>query len=75
MAKVPAQQNARFSPSRPAVGPKLVGFGAGLFVVTRIVNWLPLGLLGTWINGFLWPVLLLSVLAGGALMYLKSKRS
>lgn len=57
------------------MGPKLIGFGAVLFVLTRIINWLPLGLLGTWVNGFLWPVLLLSILAGGGLMYLKSKRS
>ena len=75
MAKVPAQPNAHFSPSRLAMGPKLIGFGVALFVLTRIVVWLPLGLVGSWINGFLWPVLLLSILAGGGLMYLKSKRS
>jgi hypothetical protein len=56
------------------MGPKLFGFGAGLFVVTRIIKWLPLGILGSWINGLLWPVLVLSVIAGGALMYVKSER-
>lgn len=75
MAKVPAKQTSRLSPSNLTMGPKLIGFGAGLFVVTRIIKWLPLGLLGTWINGFLYPILLLSVLAGGALVFLKSKRS
>ena len=75
MAKVPAQQSSRLSPSNLAMGPKLIGLGVALFVVTRIIVWLPLGLVGTWINGFLWPVLLLSLVAGGGLMYLKSKRS
>ena len=75
MAKVPAQQNARLSPANLALGPKLIGLAVVLFVATRIINWLPLGLLGSWINGILWPVLLLSLIAGGGLMYLKSKRS
>ena len=60
---------------KSALGPKMVGFGAVLFVLTRIIRWLPLGFLGTWINGVLWPVLVLSILAGAGLMYLKSKRS
>ena len=58
-----------------AMGPKLVGVGVALFVLTRIIRWLPLGFVGTWINGFLWPVLILAVIAGGGLMYFKSKRS
>lgn len=58
-----------------SAGPALVGFGALLFVVTRVVDWLPLGFLGTWINGLLWPVLILSVLIGATLMYRKAKRS
>ena len=57
-----------------SAGPALVGFGVALFVLTRIIVWLPLGFLGTWINGVLWPVLILSILAGGGLIYLKSKR-
>ena len=75
MAKVPAQKKSRLSRSNTAMGPKLFGFGAGLYVVTRIINWLPLGILGSWINGFLRPVLVLSIVAGGGLMYIKSKRS
>ena len=58
-----------------STGTKLIGFGAGLFVITRIVVWLPLGFVGTWINGLLWPVLIVSILAGAGLLYLKSRRS
>jgi len=58
-----------------STGTKLIGFGAALFVVTRIVVWLPLGFLGTWINALLWPVLVLSILAGAGLSYFKAKRS
>lgn len=75
MAKVPAKQSSRLSPANLAMGPKLIGLGVALFVLTRIIVWLPLGLLGSWINGFLWPILLLSILAGGGLTYMKSKRS
>ena len=57
------------------VGTKLIGFGVVLFVVTRIVVWLPLGFVGSWINGILWPVLVLSILAGAGLLYLKARRS
>ena len=60
---------------RPNTGLRLIGFGAGLFVLTRIIIWLPLGILGTWINGILWPILVLSVLIGAGLLYLRSKRS
>jgi hypothetical protein len=75
MAKFPAQKKSRLSLSTTAMGPKLFGFGVGLFVVTRIIKWLPLGILGSWINGLLWPVLVLSIIAGGGLMYMKSERS
>lgn len=75
MAIRPAKKSAQLSPAKASMGPKLIGFGAALFVLTRIIIWLPLGLLGTWINGVLWPVLLLSVAGGAGLMYLKSKRS
>ena len=71
MTSVPESTSGR----KLGAGPTLVGFGALLFVVTRVIRWLPLGFVGTWINGFLWPVLILSVLAGGGLMYLKYKRS
>ena len=58
-----------------SLGTRLIGLGAVLFVATRIVVWLPLGFVGTWINALLWPVLVLSLLAGAGLLYLKSKRS
>ena len=70
MSSLPESRSGKIS-----TGPKLIGFGAALFVLTRIIIWLPLGFLGTWINGVLWPVLILSILAGAGLMYLKSKRS
>jgi len=78
MARTPARTSAtssRLSPSRLSLGPKLIGFGVALFVVTRVIVWLPLGIVGSWINGFLWPILLLSLIAGVGLTYLKSKRS
>jgi hypothetical protein len=56
-------------------GPSLMALGALLFVVTRIIVWLPLGFLGSWINGVLWPVLLLCLIAGAGLTYRKAKRS
>lgn len=56
-------------------GPHLIGLGVVLFVVTRIVRWLPLGFVGTWINSLLWPVLILAVLAGAGMLFLRSKRS
>ena len=58
-----------------AMGPKLLGVGVATFILTRIIIALPLGLLGSWINGVLYPIMLLSLLAGGGLMYLKSKRT
>lgn len=78
MARTPARTGStpsRLSPGRLSLGPKLIGLGVALFVVTRVIVWLPLGLVGSWINGFLWPVLLLSLIAGVGLTYLKSKRS
>ncbi len=74
MAKAPAHTSRRLSPANMAMGPKLLGFGAALFVVTRIIKWLPLSIVGTWINSVLWPVLVLSIAAGVGLVYLKSKR-
>lgn len=74
MANSPQTQ----SPSRLSsvgVGPKLIGLGVVLFVVTRIIKWLPLSIVGSWINGFLWPVLILSIVAGVGLTYLKSSRN
>lgn len=56
-------------------GPQLIGLGVVLFIVTRIVRWLPLGFVGTWINSVLWPALILAVLAGAGMLFLRSKRS
>ncbi|NNC79379.1 MAG: hypothetical protein HKN94_04415 [Acidimicrobiales bacterium] len=71
----PAPTNKLLKSTNMSVGTKLIGFGAVLFVVTRIIVWLPLGFVGTWINGLLWPVLVLSILAGAGLLYVKSRRS
>jgi len=77
MTNLPERAKSRrlLKSSNLSTGTKLIGFGAGLFVVTRIIVWLPLGFIGTWINGLLWPVLVLSILAGAGLSYLKAKRS
>lgn len=56
-------------------GPALLVVGAVLFVLTRIIKWLPLGIVGSWVNGFLWPVVILCVLGGGFLTYRKSQKS
>lgn len=56
-------------------GPQLIGAGVALFVVTRIVRWLPLGFLGTWINSLLWPVLIVAILAGAGMLFMKSRQS
>ena len=72
MANIPQAQSASRLDSI-GVGPKLIGLGLVLFVVTRIVNWLPLSILGSWINGVLWPILILAIVAGAGLTYLKSR--
>ena len=69
---VPASSSAL---DRVGTGPKLIGVGVALFVLTRIITWLPLGILGSWVNGFLWPVLILCVVAGAGITYVKSQRS
>ena len=77
MARIPRTPAPTAAPSRLSripLGPKLIGFGVALFVVTRIVVWLPLGFVGSWINGFLWTILLLSIVAGVGLTYVRSKR-
>lgn len=67
MADVPAKRSRPLS--RFGTGPSLLGVGALLFVLTRIIVWLPLSFVGSWINGFIWPVLLICVLAGGFLTW------
>lgn len=71
----PVKSSGLLRSRTPSVGTRLIGFGVALFVVTRIVVWLPLGFVGTWINGILWPVLIVSILAGAGLFYLKARRS
>ena len=74
MAKASVTRSPSRSLANVSMGPKFVGLGVGLFVVTRIIKWLPLGIVGSWINGVLWPILLLSIVGGAGLMYMKSKR-
>lgn len=74
MAKVPAQQ-APSRLSRIGLGPKLIGLGAALFVLTRIIKWLPLDWVDGPINGLLWIAILACLVVGGGLTYLKAKKS
>ena len=60
---------------RRSPGPALLTTAVVLFVVTRIVVWLPLSILGTWINGFLYPVIVVSALAGGFLSWRRMQRN
>ncbi|MGI9604919.1 MAG: hypothetical protein ACR2P0_02150 [Acidimicrobiales bacterium] len=77
MADLPEPSSSRklLKVGNTSVDTRLIGFGVLLFVVTRFVVWLPLGFVGTWINGLLWPVLIVSILTGAGLRYLKSRRS
>ena len=59
---------------RRAPGPALLVTAVVLFIVTRIIVWLPLSIVGTWINGFLWPVIVISALAGGFLTWRRIQR-
>lgn len=77
MAKTPVTKSeskgiARLLGRLP-LGTKLISAGVLLFIVTRIIKWLPLGLLGSWVNGFIYPVLLICLGAGAFLTYRKSK--
>lgn len=74
MANTPATTR-RLSPANLALGPKLIGVAIALFITTRIIIWLPLGLLGTWINGILWPILLLALVVGAGMTYAKATRA
>jgi hypothetical protein len=57
------------------LGPPMLGAAAALFVLTRIIVWLPLGFVGSFINGILWPFILLGVLVGGFLTWRKFAKS
>lgn len=52
-------------------GPTLLGLGVALFVVTRIINWLPLGLIDGFLNAVLWPAIVVCVGVGGFLTWRK----
>jgi len=56
-------------------GPTLIGISIVGFILTRIIVWLPLGIVGSWLNGLLWPVILLALVAGIGLMVLRRKRN
>ena len=58
-------------PGLTRMGPPLLGVAAALFVLTRIIIWLPLGFVGTFINGILWPFIVLSLLVGGFMTWRK----
>ena len=74
MAKVPAQ-NAPSRLNKIGMGPKLIGLGAALFVLTRIIKWLPLDWVDGPINALLWIGILACVAVGSGLTYLKAKKA
>lgn len=47
----------------------MLAVGLALFVLTRVINWLPLGLIDGVINAVIWPVILVCVLGGGFLTW------
>lgn len=58
---------------RAGLGPKLIGVGIAGLVLSWVIEWLPLGLMGRWIIGILAPVIFLSFVAGAVLMWVKYK--
>ena len=74
MANAEIEKASRFSLARVGMGPKLIGVAVALFVLTRIIEWLPLGWVDGPIKGVLWLGILGSLAAGIGLTYLKSKR-
>ncbi len=52
-------------------GPAILGLGVGLFVLTRIINWLPLGLIDGFLNAILWPAIVVCVGVGGFMTWRK----
>ena len=59
---------------RHGAGPSLLVFAAGLWVLTRVIVWLPLGFLGTFINGLIWPFIVLSVLVGAVMTWRRNRK-
>ena len=62
-------------PGLSRLGPPMLGVAAALFVLTRIIVWLPLGFVGSFINGILWPFIVLGVLIGGFLTWRRFAKS
>jgi len=75
MANPQIEKPSRSPLARLGLGPKLIGVGVALFVLTRIIKWLPLGWIDGPINGLLWLAILVSIGAGVGLTYFKSKRA
>jgi len=73
MANEPAPKDTSALAKVP-LGPKLIGTGVALFILSRIIKWLPLG----WVDGpimlVLWLAIIASVAAGAGLWYMDSKR-
>lgn len=62
---------ARRAVTQLGAGPTLLAAGVGLFVVTRVINWLPLGLIDGPINALIWPAIIVCVVVGGGLTWRK----
>ena len=71
MADTPTRRRRR---PVSTLGPPLLGVAAALFVLTRIIVWLPLGFVGTFINGIIWPFIVLSLLGGAFLTWRRMSR-
>lgn len=67
----PQRSVARRAVSQVGVGPALLSAGVALFIVTRVINWLPLGLIDGPINALIWPIILICVGLGGFLTWRK----
>ena len=75
MANEPAQQAKPGLLARLPMGPRLIAFGGGLFVLTRVIKFLPLDWVDGPILGLLWLAIIASVGAGAGIWYLQSKRA
>ena len=75
MANSPARKSSTAVATKGRLGPKLIVVGVGLFVLTRIIVWLPLGAVDGPILALLWLGVIASVVAGAGLMFLNAKRS
>lgn len=74
VALVMANDITRQSTSLSA-GPKLLGAAVALFVLTRIITWLPLGWIDGPLLGLLWLGIIGCVLVGGGLTVMRARKS